>query len=39
MEVPTSGMICDIVWSDPTENNPHSPFSFNDNRGCSFLYN
>lgn len=30
MEVPSSGLVCDIVWSDPTENNPHSAFSFND---------
>lgn len=40
-EPPRQGLMCDILWSDPIDNDTgHCPNSFksNDVRGCSFYY-
>ncbi|CAK5266188.1 unnamed protein product [Mycena citricolor] len=42
MEPPTSGLMCDILWSDPAENfgseTTTDGFLHNHVRGCSFFY-
>ncbi|VDO00459.1 unnamed protein product [Rodentolepis nana] len=41
-EPPTHGAMCDILWSDPTEDfgqeRSNNHFSQNTVRGCSFFY-
>lgn len=40
-ETPRSGIMCDILWSDPTENSEglcDEAFEENSSRGCSFIY-
>eukprot|EP00698_Gefionella_okellyi_P003574 TRINITY_DN13363_c0_g1_i1.p1 TRINITY_DN13363_c0_g1~~TRINITY_DN13363_c0_g1_i1.p1 ORF type:complete len:539 (+),score=120.68 TRINITY_DN13363_c0_g1_i1:57-1673(+) len=39
-EPPTSGAMCDLLWSDPTEDTPEQPMDFEPNtvRGCSYYF-
>ena len=36
-EVPTSGILCDLLWSDPSEESK-ADWSFNATRACSYYY-
>ena len=37
LEVPTSGMLCDMLWSDPVDED-RKEWHFNTTRSCSFFY-
>ena len=40
-EPPRQGILCDIIWSDPVENDDgycESLYKSNDVRGCSYFY-
>lgn len=43
-EIPSKGLMCDLVWADPMENydeedaDSHELFKFNDSRGCSYAF-
>ena len=41
MEPPKSGILCDVLWSDPVENDTgilESDFLPNETRGCSYIF-
>ena len=40
VEVPESGLFCDLLWSDPVEEDEESskPFSHNESRDCSVYF-
>lgn len=40
IEIPIEGMICDIVWADPLEDDAALKFDFSENpeRACSYKY-
>lgn len=41
IEPPSSGLICDILWSDPVDDSTgeiNEKFQVNDNRGCSYYF-
>lgn len=40
-EPPRSGLVCDILWSDPVDNDNgvcENLYRINDVRGCSYFY-
>jgi serine/threonine-protein phosphatase 2B catalytic subunit len=37
VEVPCEGIICDLLWSDPTDER-YSDWRFNHLRSCSYFY-
>ncbi len=40
-ETPRSGLFCDVLWSDPVDNDSGEldrPFKSNEVRGCSYFY-
>lgn len=40
-ETPRSGLFCDVLWSDPVDNDSgelDKPFKSNEVRGCSYFY-
>ena len=41
MEPPKSGLLCDLLWADPVENDTgllEKDFIPNETRGCSYIY-
>ena len=40
VEVPENGLFCDLLWSDPVDEDaqPTSPFLPNDSRDCSVFF-
>ena len=37
IEIPQSGLMCDLLWSDPSEEN-FKKWTFNKMRSCSYYY-
>lgn len=37
MEIPEQGSLCDLLWSDPLDEN-HDEWKMNKNRSCSYFY-
>jgi len=38
VEISNHGVVCDLVWSDPTQDPAHSEWEPNKMRGCSYYY-